>query len=77
MAFELAKCEYKKFGEPLPTKCSFQGRMAFRTSNEDLFHNCMSPLSRDTWLGIWIAFAQYKLSGRNLCMKLTDDLEIH
>jgi len=76
LAFELTKCEYERFSDPLPTNCSFRHSMHSGTSETDL-RNCMSSLSKETWLGIWTAFTQYKLTSYNLCTKLTDEIKLY
>ena len=77
LAFELTKCEYERFNEPLPMHCSLEGRIASRMNNDASLRNCMSSLPKDTWVGIWTSFTQYKLSSYNICMKLTDELTLY
>lgn len=78
LAFELTKCEYERFSTvPLPLSCSLKGPHLHGTSNEVLLRECMSSLSTETWLGVWSAFTQYKISSYNICTKLTEDLTLH
>lgn len=77
LAFELTKCEYEKFSEPLPNNCSFDGSLPPGTNTEAFLRTCLSSLSKDTWLGVWTAFTQYKISSYSLCNKLTEELMLH
>lgn len=74
LAFLLTKCEYEKFSEPLPEQCTLnvRGRRSMNIDAE--LRDCMQSLPNETWLGVWTAFTQYKLSSYNICMKLTDEL---
>lgn len=77
LAFELTRCEYEKFGEPLPANCSLKGTLLSRESMEASLRNCMSSLSKEVWLVIWTSFTQYKISSYNLCSKLTEELTFY
>ena len=74
LAFLLTKCEYEKFSDPLPEQCTLNVRGRLATNIDADLRDCMQSLPNETWLGVWTAFTQYKLSSYNICMKLTDEL---
>ncbi len=78
LAFELTKCEYERFSEPLPTNCSFNHLVPTSgKSNEIFLRECMSSLPNDTFLAVWTTFTQYKISSFSLCSKLTEELALY
>ncbi len=77
LAFLLTKCEYEKFSEPLPKQCTLSEGSGFSVDSNGKLRECMLSLPNDTWLGVWTAFTQYKLSSYNICLKLTDELMLH
>jgi hypothetical protein len=78
LAFELTKCEYERFIEPLPTNCSFNDLVPTSgKSTEILLKECMSSLTNDTFLAVWTTFTQYKISSFSLCSKLTEELALN